>query len=110
MNQFRVEQLCRGKLNISDRVDLMSTRQQISQTGMRVKLTFFGCTKEFSSITLLEVRTVFDNPESEFGSNPLTEIFSFTELLPKFTTCKSLLQMTSALPDEKEKKEVQFNL
>jgi len=60
----------------------------------RVKVvegTFFGCEKEFSSITFPEVSTVFVDPDNcnEFGSSPSIEIFRFTALVPKFTTCKS---------------------
>lgn len=53
------------------------------------KYTLFGWSKEFSSITLLEVRTVFDEPsELTDCCNPDTEIFRFTVSLPKLTICK----------------------
>lgn len=46
--------------------------------------TFFGCEKEFSSITFADVSTLFDDPDdcNEFGSNPLIEILRFTALAP----------------------------
>lgn len=49
--------------------------------------TLFGSLKEFSSIRLLEVKTVLVDPESfaEFDSNPSTETLRYTVLLPKFT-------------------------
>lgn len=55
--------------------------------------TFFGCEKEFSSITFADVSTVFVDPDNcnEFGSSPSREILRFTAVVPKFTTCKSQL-------------------
>nr|GMD48074.1 hypothetical protein Iba_chr10fCG2940 [Ipomoea batatas] len=51
--------------------------------------TFVGSLKEFSSITLLEVNTVFADPNNcmEFSSNPSMVILSVTFLAPKLTAC-----------------------
>lgn len=53
-------------------------------------LTLLGCAKEFSSFTLLDVITVFDDPNrcTVFESSPSIETFRFTEMPPKFTACK----------------------
>jgi len=51
--------------------------------------TFFGSTKEFSSITLEEVNTVFVDPDNrELSPNPSIETLRFTLLFPKFTIWK----------------------
>lgn len=51
------------------------------------RCTFFGLVKEFSSIRLAEVSSVFVDPDScmELSPSPSTEMLRFTVLLPKFT-------------------------
>jgi len=50
--------------------------------------TLFGLLKEFSSITLPDVRTVAVDPsELILASSPLVEIVRLTVFDPKFTTC-----------------------
>jgi hypothetical protein len=52
--------------------------------------TFFGSTKEFSSITLEEVSTVFVDPDNrELSPNPSIETLRFTFAVPKIHKLKN---------------------